>query len=102
MVVALVALTVLAIVVALGRRDAAPSMATLGRSVFERDCQGCHAIGRPTQRAASGGSLVGYRIPERELEQFTREMPARVPLTRREVAAVSQYVARLERGPRSS
>jgi mono/diheme cytochrome c family protein len=101
-VAAVVALTVLAIVVALDRRSAPPSMAALGRSVFERNCQGCHAIGRPTQGAASGGSLVGYRIPERELEQFTREMPARVPLTRREVTAVSQYVAHLERSPRSS
>ena len=96
MVVALVALTVLAIVVALDRRSAPPSMATLGRSVFARDCRGCHAIGRPIRSAASGGSLVGYRIPVPELEQFTREMPARVRLTRREVAAVAQYVELLE------
>lgn len=97
----LVALAVLAIVVALDRRGTPPSTSALGRSVFVHDCQGCHAIGGSTHGAASGGSLVGYRIAERELEQFTREMPARVPLTRREVAAVSVYVASLERSTRS-
>jgi hypothetical protein len=41
--------------------------------------------------------VAGYRIGLRQLEQFTREMPARSPLSQADVVAVSRYVVSLER-----
>lgn len=71
--------------------------ATPERRLFQRDCQGCHALAGSRIAPSSGGDLAGYRIGLRQLEQFTREMPARPPLGPADIVAVSRYVASLER-----
>jgi mono/diheme cytochrome c family protein len=69
----------------------------LGRVVFAKECSSCHTLTVEAPTRLSGGSLRGYRLTAREIASFARVMPARVPLTPREVIAVSRYVAKRER-----
>jgi mono/diheme cytochrome c family protein len=78
------------------RLEPSPTPA-LGQRVFARECSACHTLAVWAPARLPGGSLRGYRMTARQIASFARVMPVREPLTRREIVAVSQYVARRER-----
>jgi mono/diheme cytochrome c family protein len=81
--------------VALARTDRSAALPS-GRTIFARECSGCHTLAAETRGRLSGGSLRDYRLTVRQIESFVRVMPVRRRLTAREVVAVSEYVAQRE------
>jgi mono/diheme cytochrome c family protein len=71
-----------------------------GAVVFARSCQACHSLIGNESRHKQGGDLLDYRMSRGEMTSFTREMPARPPLTQAELRAVVGYVLAAERRAR--
>ena len=63
-----------------------------GEAVFAQACSACHSLIGNDSLRRQGGDLVHYRMSAPQLLQFAREMPARRPLSPRELAAVVAYV----------
>jgi mono/diheme cytochrome c family protein len=68
-----------------------------GRSVFLSQCQGCHALGKLGSRRPVGGDLTNYDMRAGEVRSFARIMPTPRPLSGSELAAVSEFVASVQR-----
>ena len=60
--------------------------------MFARNCSACHSLIGNESRHRQGGDLVGYRLSRQQLLEFTREMPARRPLTPSQLKGVVDYV----------
>jgi mono/diheme cytochrome c family protein len=76
-----------------------------GRSIFLSQCQGCHALGKLGSPRPVGGDLTNYDMRAGEVRSFAQIMPTPRPLTGSELAAVSEFVASVQRrdprGPRA-
>ena len=68
-----------------------------GAALFRQDCSECHSLIGNESLHRQGGDLVGYDLSREILAQFTREMPARRPLSADQLAAVVSYVYAAER-----
>jgi mono/diheme cytochrome c family protein len=69
-----------------------------GQAVFVRACQSCHSLSGHSSARQQGGDLRGFSSTRAQLDQFTREMPVRQPLTAAELRSVVTYVRAVEQG----
>ena len=67
-----------------------------GAHVFARDCEMCHSVIGNESLHRVGGDLLGYRMTRQQLNEFTREMPVRRPLSRAQLTAVVDYLYALQ------
>lgn len=86
--------------VLLGCGSAAVPPRQSGKALFDADCSKCHSLIGNESLRRPGGDLLGYRINDRQLAQFVREMPIRRPLNPTQSAAIVKYVSAYERSPR--
>lgn len=80
--------------------SASGERAVSGSVVFARSCAVCHSLVGNESLHTQGGDLLGYRMTREEMTSFTREMPARRPLSKAELRAVVNYVLTAERRAR--
>ena len=66
-------------------------------AVFAGSCSARHSPIGNESRHRQGGDLVGYRLSRQKLLEFTREMPARRPLTSSQLQRVVDYVLAFQR-----
>ncbi len=88
---ALAACTAAAALAACGGSNG-PRRGQSGAELFVRSCSACHSLVGNESLRRQGGDLLGFRFTRVELTQYTREMPARYPLTASEIAAIVAYV----------
>jgi mono/diheme cytochrome c family protein len=82
--------------VAAGCGSGSGSPPTDGRALFAENCAMCHSLtGRESPRQ-QGGDLLGFRMTEKQMLEFVREMPVRHPLSTAQQRAVADYVRALE------
>jgi mono/diheme cytochrome c family protein len=67
-----------------------------GRALFAQACSFCHSLTGHESPAKPGGDLLGVRLNRPVALQFAREMPARRPLSQAQLAAIVDYIARVQ------
>jgi len=79
-----------------GGNGGGSSQSRAAAALFKRNCSACHSLIGNESRHRQGGDLAGYRLSRQDLLEFTREMPARSPLTSSQLKMVVDYVLAIE------
>jgi mono/diheme cytochrome c family protein len=82
--------------VAAGCGSASGSPSADGSALFAENCAMCHSLTGHQSPRQQGGDLLGFRMTEKQMLEFVREMPVRHPLSTAQQRAVADYVRALE------
>jgi mono/diheme cytochrome c family protein len=67
-----------------------------GAALFAHNCSMCHSLIGNESLRRQGGDLLGYRLSRPVLLQFAREMPARSPLSERQLGLIVDYIRQVQ------